>query len=144
MTSVRPGNHIVIGSRLLFDQGAATLTPETIHSLDEIAEKIRGHYAIVLVKGHASLDDLPDTAKPEQRMDLSLRRAQAAADYLMSKGVSPEVLRVQGCSTFEPVHQRAYSAAGQTDNRRVEVEWTSELLDQRQDQSNAPTTPALE
>jgi hypothetical protein len=98
----------------------------------------------VLVKGHASRDDLVDAATPQQLMDLSLRRAQSAADYLMSKGVSPDVLRVQGCSTFEPVHQRAYSAAGQTDNRRVEIEWTSQLIDERQDPSHVSTAPLLE
>jgi chemotaxis protein MotB len=140
ITSVRPGNHTVVGSRVLFDAGSVKLTPETTQALDQIAEKIRGHFAIVLVKGHASLDDLPVSSKAEQRMDLSLRRAQVAADYLMSKGVAPDVLRVQGCSTFEPVRQRAYTSAAQTENRRVEVEWTSELIEQRQDPSNVPAS----
>lgn len=144
VTSVRPGDHEVVGGRLLFDQGSAKLTPETMHGLDQIAEKIRGHFAIVLVKGHAALDDLPDGSKAEQRMDLSLRRAQATADYLMSKGVAPEVLRVQGCSTFEPVRQRAYTAASQLDNRRVEIEWTSELVEDRQDRNAVPTAPLNE
>jgi outer membrane protein OmpA-like peptidoglycan-associated protein len=140
--SLRPGSHESVGSRILFDAGAITLTPESSHLLDQIAEKIRGHGVIVLVKGHASLDDLPDGSKPEQRMDLSLRRAQATAEYLMSKGVAPEVLRVQGCSTFEPVKQQAYDATKQIDNRRVEVEWTSELLEDRQDRStNRTATP---
>jgi chemotaxis protein MotB len=144
VTTVRPGNYTVVGARLLFDAGSLKLTPETTRALDEIAEKIRGHFAIVLVKGHASLDDLPETATDQQRMDLSLRRAQAAADFLMTKGVAPQVLRVQGCSTFEPVHQRAYSPGGQTDNRRVEIEWTSELVDERADRNNVPTAPLNE
>ena len=118
VTSVRPGSHTVVGGRLMFETGSARLVPQTLHILDEIAEKIRGHYAIVVVKGHTALDDLPDDATGPQKMDLSLRRAQAAADYLMSKGVSPEVLRVQGCSTFEPVRQHAYNSNGQADNRR--------------------------
>lgn len=133
VTSVRPGRHSVVGSRLAFDAGSAQLNPPTLHALDQIADKIVGHYNIVLVKGHASLDDLPDSATAQQKMDLSLRRAQAAADYLVGKGVSPEVLRVQGCSVFEPVKQRAYSSTAQAENRRVEVEATSELVEQRQD-----------
>jgi flagellar motor protein MotB len=139
VTSVRPGRQSVVGSRLAFDAGSARLLPETLQALDQIATKIIGHYNIVLVKGHSSLDDLPDSATAPQRMDLSLRRAQASADYLVSKGVSPEVLRVQGCSIFEPVKQRAYSADAQAENRRVEVEATSELVMERQDAaSEAP------
>ncbi len=131
--SVRPGNHSMVGGRLLFDAGSPELTPGTIKVLDAIARSIVGHTNIVLVKGHASLDDLPGSATAQNRMDLSLRRAQAASDYLMSKGVSPEVLRVQGCSTFEPVRERVYKPEGQLDNRRVEVESTTELVDERKD-----------
>ncbi|HET6246106.1 MAG TPA: OmpA family protein [Tepidisphaeraceae bacterium] len=144
VTALRPGKHIIVGSHVLFDQGSVKVTPESVQILDEIAEKIRGHTAIVLVKGHASLDDLPDPSTPQQRMDISLRRAQAAQDYLIGKGVSPDVLRVQGCSTFEPVHQRAYNSAGQSENRRVEIEWTSQLVEERQDHSSVPTAPLAE
>ena len=140
VTSIREGTATSIGSRLLFDLGQVKLTPQTTRALDQIAEKIRGHYNIVMVKGHAALDDLPEPSTSEQRMDVSLRRAQAAADYLMSKGVSPEVLRVQGCSTYEPVHQRAYSENGQAENRRVEVEVTAQLIDERQDPHALPAT----
>ena len=93
----------MVGGHLGFDAGSLKPCPDTMRILNEIAEHIVGHTNIILVKGHASLDDLPDDASAEQKMDISLRRAQAAADYLMSKGVLPEVLRVQGCSTFEPV-----------------------------------------
>jgi outer membrane protein OmpA-like peptidoglycan-associated protein len=87
----------------------------------------------VLVKGHAALDDFADDSNAARKMDLSLRRAQAVADYLVSKGVSPDIVRVQGCSTFEPVAQRAYSTTAQTSNRRVEVEVTSTLVQELQD-----------
>lgn len=76
VTTVRPGTHSVVGGRLLFDGGSARLLPETMRILGEIAENIKGHYAIVLVKGHASLEDLPDGSTPAQKMDLSLRRAK--------------------------------------------------------------------
>ena len=82
--------------------------------LDQIADLIRGHRNIVLIKGHASLDDLPDAASPRQRMDLSLRRAKPVADYLTAQRVEPEILRVQGCSTFEPVALGAYSEEAQS------------------------------
>ena len=138
--TVREGKHSITGARLLFDQKDATINAEARNGLDQIAEHIRGHYNIVLVKGHASADDLPDTATPQQEMELSLRRAQAAADYLVSKGVDPQVLRVQGCSTFEPVNEHAYTPEARALNRRVEVEVTATLVTERQGGAK-PATP---
>jgi hypothetical protein len=43
------------------------------------------------------------------------------------------MIRVQGCSTFEPLTQRQYTADSQTLNRRVEVEATNTLIDDLQD-----------
>ena len=64
---------------MLFDRASAVLTDQTKADLDAIAEVIRGHRNIVMVKGHTSLDDLPTGATDQQKMDLSIRRAQAAA-----------------------------------------------------------------
>ena len=130
--SIREGKHTVVGGRLGFERGSAELTAETRTALDQIAEQIRGHFAIVYVKGHASMDDLPETATAQQRMDLSLRRAQAVQDYLIAHGVAPQVLRIQGCSTFEPVKVRAYTPQSVALNRRVEIEVTATLVEQKQ------------
>ena len=140
--SIREGKQASIGGRLLFDRGEATLNAETRGALDQVAEQIRGHYTIVQVKGHISLDDLPDGATPQQQMDLSLRRAQAAADYLISKNVSPQVLRIQGCSAFEPVVLHAYSPEARALNRRVEVEVTATLVGDRQGNGEPTSLPA--
>jgi outer membrane protein OmpA-like peptidoglycan-associated protein len=141
VTTVRLGSQAIVGGRILFEKGLTKLDRIDTNALDEIVTQIRGHRNIVMVKGHTSLDDFPDKTTPEQKMDLSLRRAQLVADYLTSKGVSPDILRVQGCSTFEPVQQRAYTPDMQAVNRRVEVEATSTLVEDFQDRSKpAPTT----
>lgn len=132
-TTIRPGRESAVGGRLMFSAGVADLSAQSQTALIQIAQQIRGHRNIVLVKGHASLDDFADGAPAAQKMDLSLRRAQAVADFLIGKGVSPDIVRVQGCSTFEPVAQRAYSPTSQTTNRRVEVEVTSTLVQELQD-----------
>ena len=94
------------------------------------------------MKGHASLDDFPDGGTAEAKMDLSLRRAQAASDYLRSIGVDAALLRVQGCSTFEPVVRRQYSPEALVANRRVEVETTATLVEDFQDRQ-PPSAPAV-
>jgi outer membrane protein OmpA-like peptidoglycan-associated protein len=134
VTTIRPGSLATVGGKLLFNQGEAKLTREILSPLDEIVSKVRGHRNVVYVRGHASLDDLPGST-PQQRMLLSVQRAQAVADYLVSQGVSPDTLRVIGCSTFEPVNQRAYSADRQAANRRVEIEVTEKLVEEFQDQN---------
>jgi len=140
--TIRPGKQSAVGGKLLFAPGSASLSADTHALLDEVAELIRGHRNIVLIKGHASFDDLPDNATPQQRMDLSLRRAQAAADYLTTQRVEPEILRVQGCSTFEPVSRGTYTEDAQARNRRVEIEATDTLVEERQDRPKAVSAAA--
>jgi len=138
VTSIRPSDHATEGGKMLFDQGSAALSDETKQELDQIADMIRGHRNIVMIKGHTSLDDLPDGATEQQKMDLSLRRAQAAADYLATRGVDARAIRVQGCSTFEPLSQGQYTVDSQALNRRVEVEATNTLIDDLQVKPQPP------
>ena len=147
VTRIRPGSHVGTGGRMLFAAGDAKLSPETAKVLDEVVRIIRGHRNIIQVKGHTSLDDFPERSggTPQQQMDLSLRRAQAAVDYLVSRGVTPDIIRVQGCSAFEPVVLRTYTPDAQSFNRRVEVEATDVLVPERQGSGSkpAPTRSAL-
>jgi flagellar motor protein MotB len=148
VTAIRPSRQATVGGRLLFDVGQAELAPEMLLALNQIAEQIRGHRDIVMIKGHSGLDDFSEGATPQQMMDLSIRRAQRVADYLITRGVSADILRVQGCSTFEPVVQHAYTPEGRASNRRVEVEATSTLVETLQGQATTqPTvddTPGVE
>jgi flagellar motor protein MotB len=142
VTKIRDGKRVGVGGRLLFTPGGAELSAEARRDIEQIADKIRGHRQIVFVKGHTALDDFKDDATPQRQRDLSIRRAQVVADYLTELKVSPDVLRVQGCSIFEPVVQRAYAEGQRTLNRRVEVEVTDTIVEERQDSARA-TVPHL-
>src|SRR4051812_45991572 len=141
VTSIRVSSQATVGSRILFDAASAVIRPEDIPTLNQIAHEIRGHRNIFMIKGHTSRDDYADNGSAEAMMELSLRRAQTVADYLAGHGVEAEILRVQGCSVFEPVAERAYTAGAQTTNRRVEVESTSTLVDDLQDRRSSATKP---
>src|SRR6266550_7457876 len=130
---IRPSKQVGTGAKVLFQPADDKLSAESMHSLDEIALLVKGHRNIFMIKGHASADDYPDGTDEGLKMNLSLRRAQIAADYLISKGVDRETIRVQGCSTYEPVVQRAYTGDAKTLNRRVEVEATGTLVKEMQD-----------
>lgn len=141
VTVLRPGIYAASGGKMLFAPGDATLSDETRRVLDDVTQILKGYRNIVQVKGHVSLDDLPEGATPEQQMELSYRRAQAAAEYLVGHGVLRDTVRVQGCATFEPVVQRVYTPDAQVLNRRVEVEATDMLVQERQDQSQPSAAP---
>lgn len=130
---IRPGREVTTGGRLLFTKADFALNADLKRRLDSIAEKIRGHRQIVQIKGHAARDDFGPDAEPSATMNLSLRRAQAVADYLVANGVAPEVLRVQGCGIFEPVRSGDPSINGQVLNRRVEVFTSDTLVEELQD-----------
>lgn len=129
VTSIRRGKQSLVGTRLMFDKGATSFSADQAANIAEIVNQIKGHRNIVVIKGHVALDDFPDNATPQQKMALSVQRAQAAADALVKLGVSPEIMRLEGCSTFEPVLQRVYTPEAIAKNRRVEVEVTSSLLE---------------
>ena len=141
--TVRPGKQAIIGARVLFQSGKTDLSAEGKTALAEIAKLIQGHRQLFIVKGHASQDETIGTpaenadfkAQTNGRMNLSVHRAQLVADYLIAAGVNPEVLRVQGCSTFEPIVQRAYSSDQNVKNRRVEIEGSDSAVSERQDAS---------
>jgi len=140
-TTIRAGKQVVVGGHMIFEKGQATMPDPTRQVVDQVAKQVKGHRNLVMIKGHTSLDDFSDdSATAQQKMDLSLRRAQTVADYLVGKGVDPQTLRVQGASTFEPVVQRVYTATAQVMNRRVEVEVLSTLVDELQDKSAVKPT----
>ena len=141
VTKIRDGDLAGAGGAVTYAAGVVELDAAQKQTLDEVAGKVRGHRNVVMIKGHSALDDLPEGATAEQQMSLSLERAKRVAAYLATKGVDADVLRVQGCGTFEPVRLRAYAEADRRGNRRVEVEATDQLV---QALADAPAVTPLE
>jgi flagellar motor protein MotB len=143
VTTIRVSRFATDGGKLTFQPGQDVLSTAAKEALADIAAIIRGHRNLVIVKGHTSLDDYPVSASADDKMQLSIRRAQAAAAYLTSQGVAPALLRVEGCSTFEPVVQRQYTPEALQANRRVEVDATATLVEELQDRPTPTTDPLM-
>jgi len=143
VTSIRLSKYATEGNKLSFPPNSVVLSAGAKDALTDIAAIVRGHQNLIFVKGHTALDDLPPGASPAVKMQLSIRRAQAAADYLTSQGVDPALMRVEGCSTFEPVVQHEYTPEALEANRRVEVEATATLIDELQDKRPPTTDPLI-
>jgi outer membrane protein OmpA-like peptidoglycan-associated protein len=100
-----------------FDFDSAELKPAMMSELDSVASRItasKGNESVMVV-GHT------DSTGPEAyNQGLSERRAQAAADYLTSKGVSPDMITMKGMGETSPVADNA-TRDGRAMNRRVEI-----------------------
>jgi len=113
---VGEGIQVTFASGLLFDFDSDVVRPEAQTNLRELAislDKYSGSNLLIL--GHT--DQL---GSEEYNRRLSERRANAAATYLISQGVSGSRLATRGLGETEPVATNETEAGRQT-NRRVEV-----------------------
>ncbi|HAS6346897.1 TPA: OmpA family protein [Vibrio vulnificus] len=100
----------------LFATGSSTLSPSGKQALDPLAEALlKFPDAQANIVGHT---DSTGSEKVNQR--ISEQRAQAVADYLVSRGVKLEQLTVVGAGESQPVATNK-TAEGRAKNRRVEV-----------------------
>jgi len=99
-----------------FSVGSANLPDGMKATLKTFAEALRGRHsqqAVIRVDGHADA-----TGNADANLALSQRRAESVRDYLVSLGVSPSLLAVQGLGSR--VLRNAQDPSS-SENRRVEI-----------------------
>ena len=111
-----PETVVLTVDRLGFSFDSASLDAESRAALDAAVDVIKAHSAVQLdVIGYT------DTSGPESyNQGLSERRAQAAVDYLVSRGVDRDQLRAVGRGEANPVASND-TRDGRSRNRRVEL-----------------------
>ncbi len=113
---VGEGIQVTFASGLLFAFDASQVLPNAATNLRNLAVSLNQYpNTNVLIVGHTDASGAAD-----YNQALSERRAQAAADYLVSQGVSASRLHTVGRGETEPVASNA-TDAGMALNRRVEV-----------------------
>ena len=109
---------ITVSGSVLFRAGSADLTSAGKGELDTIASSIRSQYSgrHISVEGHTDSSPLVKTKEKWQRnVWLSANRAWAVADYLISRGVSENLVSVVGHGASRP------TGRGPDQDRRVEI-----------------------
>lgn len=102
-------------NNIFFDPAKAILKPESYPELDRVAEFLTNNATIkVEIGGHT---DNVGSAATNQK--LSQNRAQAVADYIISKGISKDRVVAKGYGLSKPVASNA-TKEGKAQNRRVE------------------------
>ncbi|MCB0719107.1 MAG: OmpA family protein [Bacteroidetes bacterium] len=113
---VGEGIRITMDSAILFDFNSAAIRPESRESLMKLAESLREYpNTDLLVVGHTDA-----SGSEEYNQRLSERRAQSAADILLSNGVETSRVLTEGRGELEPVETND-TEMGRQANRRVEI-----------------------
>ena len=115
---VRQGDNITLNmpENITFGFDSSALQPQFYPVLDDVAATLREYnQTIVEVAGHT---DSKGTDAYNQQ--LSVRRADAVGDYLMSRGLMRDRFIITGAGESRPIASND-SEAGRAQNRRVEI-----------------------
>jgi outer membrane protein OmpA-like peptidoglycan-associated protein len=101
---------------ILFDTGSAGLKPGADKQLNKLIQSWQANPQVsVMLTGHTD-----NVGSLEMNRDLSLSRANAVTDYLITNGVSKENIYLKGAGELSPIADNN-SAAGRKKNRRVDL-----------------------
>lgn len=116
VTRVGEGIAVTFDSGLLFDFNSSTLRPEARENLRNLAASLaKNPGEDVLIVGHTD-----SVGTDSYNLDLSRRRAEAAASYIATVGVDRSRISTRGMGENDPVTTND-TDAGRQQNRRVEV-----------------------
>ncbi len=106
----------IVLENVVFDKGKSTLRPESIPEIDRVIQVMKANPDIKIeLSGHTD-----SYGNMDYNIKLSKERAQAVADYMISKGISPDRLVVVGYGPKKPRDTNT-TPQGRERNRRVEA-----------------------
>jgi chemotaxis protein MotB len=125
------GDRFVFQSEVLFPSGQATMTPEGLAAIDQLATAIvELEHTIpkeidwaLQVDGHTDVRPINSPQFPSN-WELSSARATSVVKYLISRGVPPQRLVAAGYGEFQPLEEGS-SEETLRRNRRIELKLTS-------------------
>lgn len=108
---------ITLSGSILFASGKYALLNTAMTKLDQVAEALKAQDAdkSMVVEGHTDSQGSDAINQP-----LSLNRATAVRDYLVSKGVASEKISAIGIGSGRPLTDNK-TAENRANNRRVEI-----------------------
>ena len=124
ITRLQGAIKVAVNSELLFPSGGWQMPPAAAQTIAKMAPILAPfQQTTIIVTGYT--DNVP--IGPELRaqgvdsnQQLSLKRAQTVANYLISQGVKPNLVSVRGLGEADPVASND-TPQGRAQNRRVEL-----------------------
>jgi len=125
------GDRFVFQSEVLFPSGQATMTPEGLAAIDQLAAAIVELERTIpseidwalQVDGHTDSKAIATSQFPSN-WELSSARATSVVKYLISRGVSPKRLVAAGFGEFQPLEEGTSEEVLRR-NRRIELKLTN-------------------
>lgn len=113
---------ININEKALFDFDRSVLKEQDRKRLDEVITELKDapEAATIRITGHTD-----SIGSEEYNRDLSMRRARAAEEYLVSNGIPEQRIVISGMGESNPVADND-SDEGRAQNRRAEIEVQAE------------------
>jgi outer membrane protein OmpA-like peptidoglycan-associated protein/Tol biopolymer transport system component len=119
MVRAEVGSKVIL-KNIFFDVGKADLKQESIAEVEKIQELLLGNPNLkVQINGHTD-----NTGNATSNKALSLRRASAVVDYLVSHGVEAARVSAKGYGSERPIVSNDDETGGREINRRTEIEIT--------------------
>jgi outer membrane protein OmpA-like peptidoglycan-associated protein len=107
---------ITLSGAVLFASSKYVLLPAAMTALDNVADVLKANPdRNIVVEGHTDSQGTNDS-----NMELARNRAGAVREYLVSKGVAPEIITSVGLGSARSVADNK-TAEGRANNRRVEI-----------------------
>jgi chemotaxis protein MotB len=125
------GDRFVFESEVLFPSGSATLAPEGLAAMDQLASAIielertipkEINWALQ-VDGHTDIRPISSPTFPSN-WELSTARAASVIKYMISRGVSPQRLVAAGYGEYQPL-EAGVDEESLRKNRRIELKLTN-------------------
>lgn len=117
VTQEARGTVLTLSGSVIFPSGGSDLLPSARSRLSEVATALSqgDTSSAIVVEGHTD-----SVGKAAMNQELSMRRASAVRDQLVSGGVAANRVSVMGFGDTRPVADNT-SSAGRANNRRVEI-----------------------
>ena len=122
-TTDTPRGLVVNMADVLFETGKYALSQDAKLKLAKLSGIIQAHPGLNLaIEGYTDT-----TGSPDFNMTLSQQRGDAVRDFLISQGLSPDIITAKGMGQADPVADNS-TAAGRKQNRRVEIIVSGEVI----------------
>ncbi len=123
----KPGENILVGGRIYFDETSSTLNEAQQQKLGGVAEELAGKLQRIDIRGHACRLPLPSDSPFRDHWDLAYARSKAVRDFLISKGIDAHRIRLSVAGENEPLDGDG-EVIPVRQNSRVEIHVLNEVV----------------
>ena len=129
VSRVAEGVQFTVGGVHLFDPHSVDVTEAGRAELRQLAVLLQGRRNVVLIRGHAATQYLPEQSAWSDLDELSYQRARSVHQVLLAEGLEDQRFRLEAVGPREPLVAQAMTEQEHAQNRRVDIILTERHFD---------------